>query len=942
MRKYLANALANRILFVLLFIVFINNSLAQTYPNQELLDNIVYAPYIAPTNELPTYLESFNGNTYGNSIIRVSDADVFNTTSQRIRHNYAVDQVWNSDGSLLKLAGYPAAILDGETYEFLYWSDIPGYGRWSNTQPNIIYGTEGNRFVSHDVSVNQSITLRTFSEYTDIDFGYGEGNQDANDKYVGLIAENNSGRFFMIYDIQEDIIIGTRQVPSGDLDWFTVSTNGAYAIASWRANGNGQTQGIKRYNLELTTETHLYDYSEHGDFGIDANGNEVYVQYGDETSWSNEYYITMIRIDNGEVTPLFHWSQSEHGSTGIWGGHISCRNLNRPGWAYVSEQCCPEHPVASKEIFAIKLDGTGTIERYAKHHNNITPGNGHSTQAVPSRDGTKVLFASNWNNSELMSNPNPPAWVVEVPQGSDEETVEVIANAGEDVIICEGETVILTASGGDSYLWSTGETTASIEVQPNETNEFQVTVSIGEVSDIDSVLVTVNPLPVVNAGDDASICDGDSITLTASGGATYLWNTGETTSSITVSPEVTTIYTVVATQNNCTSEDEVTVTVLPRQTINAGNDVTITTGESITLNVDALGDILWNNGETNSTITVSPQFTTTYSVTAFHNGCESYDSVTVFVEQENELDVFAGDDQTICFGDTIVLTVSTGDSYLWNTGETTQSIEVSPETTTNYSVTVTQGELTGSDSVLVTVNEMPEANVSSDVIIELGDTVILSASGGSEYLWSTGEVEASITVSPVETSTYTVTVFENNCFDEESVTVTVEEPFLVSAGEDMDICRGETVILSVTEGESYLWSTGETTQSIEVSPSNTSTYYVTVTNGTSTSNDSVKVFVSNCNGSPSLDVDNPQNRTIDLSVYPNPTKEIINVKLSGITNITSIRLFDITGKVLINDAVMINAGDIVKTYNLEDYNRGIYVLTVTSNGYTSTKRIVLK
>ena len=102
------------------------------------------------------------------------------------------------------------------------------------------------------------------------------------------------------------------------------------------------------------------------------------------------------------------------------------------------------------------------------------------------------------------------------------------------------------------------------------------------------------------------------------------------------------------------------------------------------------------------------------------------------------------------------------------------------------------------------------------------------------------------------------------------------------------------------------------------------------------------MFVSNCNGSPSLDVDNPQNRTIDLSVYPNPTKDIINVKLSGITNITSIRLFDITGKVLINDAVMINAGDIVKTYNLEDYNRGIYVLTVTSNGYTSTKRIVLK
>ena len=72
--------------------------------------------------------------------------------------------------------------------------------------------------------------------------------------------------------------------------------------------------------------------------------------------------------------------------------------------------------------------------------------------------------------------------------------------------------------------------------------------------------------------------------------------------SITVSPNITTTYSVTVTQNNCSSEDEVVVTVLPRQTINAGNDVTITLGESTTLNVEALGDILWDTGETTSSI----------------------------------------------------------------------------------------------------------------------------------------------------------------------------------------------------------------------------------------------------------------------------------------------------------------------------------------------------
>ncbi|GAB1856886.1 hypothetical protein MHTCC0001_17220 [Flavobacteriaceae bacterium MHTCC 0001] len=138
---------------------------------------------------------------------------------------------------------------------------------------------------------------------------------------------------------------------------------------------------------------------------------------------------------------------------------------------------------------------------------------------------------------------------------------QVVADAGPDVTICEGDSTTLTASGGTTYLWNTGATTASITVSPTTTTTYSVTVSDGTTSDNDDVVVTVNALPVADAGADVTIDSGNSTTLTASGGGTYLWSTGETTASIVVSPTSTTTYTVTVTTNGCSDTDDVIVTV---------------------------------------------------------------------------------------------------------------------------------------------------------------------------------------------------------------------------------------------------------------------------------------------------------------------------------------------------------------------------------------------
>nr|HPQ21972.1 hypothetical protein [Saprospiraceae bacterium] len=116
-----------------------------------------------------------------------------------------------------------------------------------------------------------------------------------------------------------------------------------------------------------------------------------------------------------------------------------------------------------------------------------------------------------------------------------------IPSISGDLEICDGESTTLTASGGTSYEWNTGATTASINVSPSTTTNYSVTVTNADGCEAStSATVIVNPLPTPAISGDLEICDGETTTLTASGGTSYVWNTGATTASINVSPNTTT------------------------------------------------------------------------------------------------------------------------------------------------------------------------------------------------------------------------------------------------------------------------------------------------------------------------------------------------------------------------------------------------------------------
>ncbi|HXH19099.1 MAG TPA: T9SS type A sorting domain-containing protein [Chitinophagales bacterium] len=404
------------------------------------------------------------------------------------------------------------------------------------------------------------------------------------------------------------------------------------------------------------------------------------------------------------------------------------------------------------------------------------------------------------------------------------------------VSICSGQSATLTASGGTSFSWSTGEAIQSITVNPSSTTAYSVTVTNGGCTASATRTVTVNSLPAVSITPAVStICSGESAMLTASGGTAYLWSTGASAASITISPQAASAYSVTATgTDGCTASATgiVNVNPLPVASVTPAN-ASICIGSSLTLTASGGGSYSWNTGSTLPSITVSPMATTSYSVTVSSaSGCSASASGTVNVSNSLAASITPAN-PSICVGQSIVLTASGGINYTWNTGATTASITVNPAANTTYSVTVTDGSsCSATASKTVTVNSLPSPSISPlNISICSGQSTTLTAGGGGSYSWSTGSVTSAITVSPVSTTAYSVTVTNSSgCTATLSRNVKVDPlPAAAISPASAAICAGENVTLTASGGISYSWNNMASTGAITVSPASTATYTVTVT-----------------------------------------------------------------------------------------------------------------
>jgi hypothetical protein len=202
-------------------------------------------------------------------------------------------------------------------------------------------------------------------------------------------------------------------------------------------------------------------------------------------------------------------------------------------------------------------------------------------------------------------------------------------NLGEDLVICQGTTAVLSPGGGfKSYRWNTGDSSSTLTITQSGTYKVTTMNERGcEATDE----INISFLPKPDLGPDVSMCNGDRVILNpGSGYRSYRWSGTESTSQ-TLSVAKPGIYSVRVTDDQgCTQFDSIEVRFLPAPIVDLGRDTVITEGQSITLDAGPGSRYLWSNGEQTRTITVNE--TGMYSVTVSNStGCESGDEVSVLV-----------------------------------------------------------------------------------------------------------------------------------------------------------------------------------------------------------------------------------------------------------------------------------------------------------------------
>jgi hypothetical protein len=376
--------------------------------------------YLGPTVD-PVFgavITRIGGNT-GTTISFGSDGS--GTWGSDVRHHYSKDQPWNADNSLIVLqnSGSPSQVyLDGNTYQpkFTPCSDYSnGDDRWhpslnhANERINV-HGSMLEWFNVVTCERTKSISLPFSVNH----FGFGEGNPSFDGRYAAL-ADNTR---MIIIDMETGKIGPSYNVSSCGLSsctigWVSISPSGMYAVVSYHGDHvrvfDVEPSTLALYSRpmppaakeclsdESPSQGYVYDLG-HADMTLNPYDDNEDVLVGQRRSWcsfANDDngkaigQVVMVRLRDGKVTTL----TSPSNSASVH--HLSARSNERPGWVYAGF-----YPDAGKrysdEIVAVKLDGSETVERLAHKHSAFSGCYRCESHAVPSRDGRRVLFASNW------------------------------------------------------------------------------------------------------------------------------------------------------------------------------------------------------------------------------------------------------------------------------------------------------------------------------------------------------------------------------------------------------------------------------------------------------------------------------------------------------------------------------------------------------------------
>ena len=379
---------------------------------------------------------------------------------------------------------------------------------------------------------------------------------------------------------------------------------------------------------------------------------------------------------------------------------------------------------------------------------------------------------------------------------------------------------------------------ATIHVKHNDNSTFDYYIQFS----VDIPTLTATPTP-------ESVCAGESATITVSGADTYSWSTGQTGSSITVTPAQQTTYTVSGTgSNGCVGTTTVIVGVNPLPNVTITGNTSICSGASTTLTGTGAASYAWSNGITGNPITVSTGGN--YAVTGTSSfGCTATASVTV-TEHDAPTVAITGP-TSLCSGTTATLTASGLSNYTWSGPATGENATLEISAGGNYTVSGTDANgcsgtalytVTGKTTPTVTISSTPVAINNGVIALCDGSSTTLTATANpttNNISWSNGSTGATLNVNSV--GTYTATANLDGCESSASVTVNVASTPAAPTATNGSRCGTGTVELAVANPNpdlTYYWyltqnagtEAGTGTTFTTPSISNTTNYFVSAKN----------------------------------------------------------------------------------------------------------------
>ncbi|MFN4234250.1 MAG: gliding motility-associated C-terminal domain-containing protein [Bacteroidia bacterium] len=533
---------------------------------------------------------------------------------------------------------------------------------------------------------------------------------------------------------------------------------------------------------------------------------------------------------------------------------VSCNPVNVIGGTICPGQC-------------INLLATGGLSGHTwTPATGLNTTTGTSVQACPTTTTTYTVTA----NILPSGTASDTAIVTVLPANDPQCSSTCSVTASSNSPICEGQTLNLTSTNltGYTYSWTGPNGFTSTNQNPTISNAtaaasgtYTVVATSGTVQCSSSVNVIVNPKPVVSVTPaSASICQGNNVSLTASGADGYIWSpatglSGTTIANPVANPTTTTTYTVIgANLTGCSDTTNVTVTVnpLPVITFTPANP-SICVGQSVNITANGANSYNWSpssglNNTTSAAVVANPLNSTNYTVVGTSAaGCTNTANVTVTVNAVPTITITPSN-PTICSGASTNLVASGASNYVWSpaTGlntTTSASVTASPSNTTVYQVigSTAQG-CADTASVTLTVNPSPVVTVTpNNPTICLGNSTVLNFGGAITYTVSpltglSGFTGTSVNASPQTTTTYTITGTDaNGCVNTATATVTILNlPNIAINPPNPQICINGNIDITAVGADTYTWSpaiglSSTTGATVNASPLNSTTYTITGT-----------------------------------------------------------------------------------------------------------------